>query len=122
MNRQSRRSFLFGAFSAVAGVLGWRWARGRDGGDGIPWPFRRVLRWNESVARRLFGGERVDTRPPAPAPGTAPRVNGMIGLDENALEREWRLEVGEREWTLAELRKLPRTETTAIFKCVEGWS
>ena len=58
-----------------------------------------------------------------------PRVNGLIGIDTTLDPRAWRLKVEgggangvERSYTLAEIRGLPRVESTTELKCIEGWS
>ncbi len=58
MRRLSRRSFLWGAAAATAGVGGWRWLATRREDDGIAWPLRRAHEINEQLARDYFRGTR----------------------------------------------------------------
>ena len=59
MRRMSRRSFAWSivAFGAAGGGL--RWLNTRREEDGVPWPLRRVLQTNESIARDLFSPARL---------------------------------------------------------------
>src|ERR1700726_1599810 len=80
IRRLSRRSFATGAAAAAIGGAAFRWLTTRGPADGLPWPLRRALRGNESVAGRLFSESRLA---PEFAPESAgePRVNGHVGLD-----------------------------------------
>src|SRR5262249_53919815 len=57
--RMTRRGFAWGGAAAVAGLAGWRWVVTRGVEDGLPWPLRRVLEWNEGVARGLSRSSRL---------------------------------------------------------------
>ena len=94
----------------------------------MPWPFRKALEVNEQLAHDYFSTGR-----PSPAfdPGrvSADRVNGDIGLDDEADVATWKLEIqglasrGEPlRLGLDAIKKLPRTQMTTEFKCIEGWS
>lgn len=128
--RRSRRSFLVGGASAVAGIAGWRWLKSRPVADGIPYPLRRAHEFNESLARRYFNSSRlVQTFPPDT--NRLPRVNGAEGLSNDFDPATWRLEVfGLKNaaaepgltLTLDDLKRLPRVEMMTQLKCIEGWS
>jgi hypothetical protein len=125
MARLSRRSFLTGVAAATAGLAGWQWLRTRSDEDGLPWPLRRVLGFNERLARAVFrDGSEAPTFPREQA--EEPRLNGEIGLEEGADARAWRLHVqgGGRDFHLRldDLRLLPRVEHVTELKCIEGWS
>ena len=128
LRRMSRRGFACGGAAALAGWAGWHWLTSRSEVDGLPWPLRRVLEFDERVARAAFRADRL-----APSfsrtRARMPRVNGSIGLDTEIDPQSWRLRVvgpaGERaarSLTLAEIRALPRVEMTTELKCIEGWS
>src|SRR5271155_5370439 len=53
LRRLSRRGFMFGGVAALAGVGGWRWLVTRSDEGGLPWPLRRVLEFDERLARGL---------------------------------------------------------------------
>ena len=128
LRRLSRRGFIVGGAAALAGVGGWRWLVTRGDEGGLPWPLRRVLEFDERLARGLFRPSRLSPQFPRSA-ARMPRVNGTIGLDANLDPARWRLRVigsaGEhspRSFTLDQLKAFPRAEMTTELRCIEGWS
>jgi DMSO/TMAO reductase YedYZ molybdopterin-dependent catalytic subunit len=128
LRRLTRRGFALGGAAALAGLAGWRWLVTRSEEGGLPWPFRRALRWNESLARAGFRSSSSAPRFPRGA-AQVPRVNGQIGIDTAIDPASWRLrvigasgEAGARLLRLEEIRVLPRVEMTTELKCIEGWS
>jgi DMSO/TMAO reductase YedYZ molybdopterin-dependent catalytic subunit len=128
LRRLTRRGFALGGAAALTGLAGWRWLVTRSEEDGLPWPLRRVLRFNESLARAGF---RSSSSAPEFLRGVArmPRVNGHIGIDPATDPASWRLrvigasgEAGARLLRLEEIKALPRVEMTTELKCIEGWS
>ncbi len=127
LRRMSRRSFMVAGIAALAGLGGWYWLRNTSEEDGIAWPLRRGLRWNERLAEGYFRDSRLA---PAYSPGQAeePRVNGQIGLHSELDAANWRLMVEipsrnvSRDFRLEEIQALPRVEMTTELKCIEGWS
>jgi DMSO/TMAO reductase YedYZ molybdopterin-dependent catalytic subunit len=128
LRRLSRRGFITGGAAVLGGGAGWHWLTSRSDDDGIAWPLRRVLEFNERVARAAFRSDRLA---PSFSRGQAriPRVNGTIGLDLEIDPQHWHLRVvgaaGEQaaqRLTLAEIQALPRVEMTTELKCIEGWS
>jgi hypothetical protein len=125
MSRLTRRSFLTGAVAAGAGLAGWSWLRTRSLEDGVPWPLRRVLKFNERLARAAFRDDGL-ARTFSPDRAEEPRINGGIGLgneDGKPLKLEVR-GIGGRALSLgpSDLHRLPRVEHVTELKCVEGWS
>jgi DMSO/TMAO reductase YedYZ molybdopterin-dependent catalytic subunit len=128
--RQTRRAFLTGGAAALAGLAGWAWLKwGSAREDGLPWPLRRVLGFNERLGRGLFReGRLAATFPEGQAvPLADVRVNGGHGLGSPLDPRRWRLRVEggpgpRRRFTLADLRRLPRSSHVTELKCIEGWS
>lgn len=122
----TRRSFAVGALAAGAAGLGWFGLRSATLEDGIPWPLRRVLAFNEKVAGALFS----ETRRAAEFTNdraTEPRVNGRIGLSEEIDPASWRLRVESsdqppRAFSLEEIKALPAVSMTTELRCIEGWS
>jgi DMSO/TMAO reductase YedYZ molybdopterin-dependent catalytic subunit len=126
MRRMTRRSFLTGGIAALAGLAGWQWVRTRSEDDGVPWPLRRVLRFNERLARAAFrDGSMAATFPAEQA--EEPRINGTYGLAGSVDPKTYRLHVSgtngrELRLPLDEIRRLPRIEHVTELKCIEGWS
>ncbi len=106
----------------------WNWARHQPEIDGIPAPFRRVLSWNGELWQALFRPERENKYPP-PERGKRPRFNGDLGLRSPIDLATWSFAVVREPRTgpdlklgMPELRLLPRTDSSAQFYCIEGWS
>ena len=128
LRRLSRRGFVVGGAAVLTSLAGWRWLVTRSDEDELPWPFRRVLGLNESLARAAFRTSRLS---PEFLRGAArePRVNGRIGIDPTIDPASWKLRVigasgvgGARQFRLQEIKALPRVEMTTELKCIEGWS
>lgn len=128
MRRLTRRSFAVGAVAAIAGGGAWTWLRTRPAEDGIPWPLRRALHWNQRLAEALFEPARLA---PTFSPERArePRANGDVGLNSQFDPARWKLRVhGAAEpaiplhFDLAAVKALPRVEMVTELKCIEGWS
>jgi len=130
--RRSRRGFLVGGAAVLGTFAGWEWLRSRPEEDGIPWPLRRSLQFDEKVARAYFSDAR--TVPTFQGTGAElPRTNGDVGLGEFDAA-SWRLRVeglaghtakkggAAFEVTLEDIKRLPRVEYTTYLKCIEGWS
>jgi hypothetical protein len=141
MREKSRRSFVIGGLSALAGLAGWGWLRTRRMDNGVPWPLRRALEVNEQLARDYFKPARLAPTFPR-AMAKEPRVNGTMGLSDMDDEPEtWRLRVeglaegsapapavgdggpdGAILLTMEAIQRLPRAEMVTELKCIEGWS
>ncbi len=127
MNLRLRRSLMVGGAAGLAGFGGLSWLGLGQSGDGISAPRRTVLRWNEALARNLLGTGRLAPEHPVQA-AKDPRVNGRFGLENDFDPRSWKLQVepyggqAAKEFTLDDLRSLPRVESVTELKCIEGWS
>lgn len=122
--RLTRRSFATGAIAALAGVSGVSWLATRELDDGVPWPLRRMLEFNERVARSLYREHRLAPEFP-PELAEEPRENGHVGLMTTASLADWTVHftgAADRHVPLAAIQSLPAHEMTTEFKCVEGWS
>jgi len=122
----TRRSFAVGAVAAGAGALGWLGLRSASLEDGIPWPLRRMLAFNERVAGSLFSETRLAGEFSSDLV-TEPRVNGHVGLNGAIDAGSWRLRVecpdrNPESFTLAEIQFLPSVTMTTELRCIEGWS
>jgi DMSO/TMAO reductase YedYZ molybdopterin-dependent catalytic subunit len=124
IRRLSRRSFATGAIAALVGGGGVGWLATRAEEDGIPWPLRRMLRFNEDVAQTFFSPQRLAPEF-AREQAAEPRVNGRVGLMSPAAADDWVVHLTgqvDRHVPLAAIKELPSYEMTTEFKCVEGWS
>lgn len=133
MRRRSRRAFIVGGASLLAGIGGWAWLTGSAKEQGTLQSFRRVLEFNETVGGKYFSASHL-----APtfnkSDARMPRVNGDIGLAGEVNPAEWRLAVIHGDGngsdqkrpptllTMEDIRTLPRHEMTTELKCIEGWS
>lgn len=129
LQQLTRRSFATGGIAALVGTTGLWWLKSAPLDDGIPWPLRKVLQFNERVSQAYLSPTRL-----APTFDVSrardPRVNGLIGLRSKLEVAPWRLEVlspgrspiVERALPIGAIHDLPRFELVTEFKCVEGWS
>ena len=127
---RSRRAFLGLGLAGLAGTLGWRWLLNTPPEQGLAGGLRKVLDFNGRVATAYFDHARLAPEYPRSRAGKL-RFNGRVGLAAGFDPAAWRLTVEgyapdgpprTQQFTLAELRTLPRTEMTTEFKCIEGWS
>jgi len=125
LSRLTRRGFLTMGVAAGAGFAGWKWLRTRPAEDGLAWPLRRMLGFNESVARGYFSTARLSPTF-RPSDVTKARLNGNLGLQSPVDLDAWRLKIeGAAEpllLTMDDIRALPRREMITEFRCIEGWS
>jgi DMSO/TMAO reductase YedYZ molybdopterin-dependent catalytic subunit len=126
MRSLTRRGFVTGAAAALAAGGGWWWLRTAPQEDDLPWPLRRMHRFNQGLAESLWSpGRLAPTFPREIVQGPA-RTNGLIGLDR-APDPAWRLRIqhegraGETTLDLSAVQKGPRTDLVTELKCVEGW-
>jgi DMSO/TMAO reductase YedYZ molybdopterin-dependent catalytic subunit len=127
IQRMTRRSFAVGGAAALLGVGGWYWLQTRKVTDGIPWPLRRMLEFNESLAQRYFNDTRLAPTFPLDR-AREPRINGKIGLITDLDAAGWKLQIetpaqkAHLAFSLGQIKAQPRTEMVTELKCVEGWS
>lgn len=125
LRRISRRGFAVAGAAAFGAVAGLRWLATALPEEELSWPLRRVLRFNERIARGAFRASSRTPEFPA-ARAEMPIVNGINGLEFDLDPVTWRLRVegpgGSRRLTLADLAALPRVEHVTALNCVEGWS
>jgi hypothetical protein len=122
LRRLSRRGFIGVGAGAVAAIAGWKWLGSRGREDDLPWPLRRMLGVNESVALAYFSESRLSPAFPASKITRPARINGGIGLDQHAPIAEWRLDFAAHSLTMDDLRAFPRRTMITEFRCIEGWS
>lgn len=123
LRRMTRRSFATGGIAALVGTAGLWWLKSAKLDDGISWPLRKVLQFNERVSQAYFGPDRL-----APtfdvSRAKEPRVNGKIGLKPMLDVERWRVDVlsrgekpvVERSLPIGAIHELPRFEMVTEFK------
>ena len=128
---RTRRSFLITGALGLAGLGGWRWLVSQPNVQGLPGPLRKVHEFNAALSNAYYKNTRLA---PEFARSQVQRVrtNGKVGLGKDFDPAAWRLTVlgyapagaapRRQEFTLEQLKALPRTEMTVEFKCIEGWS
>jgi DMSO/TMAO reductase YedYZ molybdopterin-dependent catalytic subunit len=126
VRRMTRRGFLVGGGAAAAGATVYTLVYNAAREDGIPWPLRRVLRFNERVGEAAFRRGQLSPQFSVDR-AVEPRINGHVGLADNFDTAAWRLAVEQpgkppARLELDAIKKLPRTEIVTELRCVEGWS
>lgn len=128
MRRRTRRSFLLGGASMLAGIGGFRWITRERQEGGVAWPLRQVLEINEGIARDYYSPKRLSPTF-KPADVHVDRVNGHLGLHQHLDFSTWELTVeglasseGSASLTLDAIKHLPRVEMVTQLRCIEGWS
>jgi DMSO/TMAO reductase YedYZ molybdopterin-dependent catalytic subunit len=128
MRRLTRRSFAVGAVAVLSGLGAWRWLTAAAPEDGLPWPLRRVLRFNQGLAESLYTGGRLAPTFPDESVEEPARINGLIGLENEINALAWQLHIqhkgraGEQVFGLQIIQGMPRANLVCELKCVEGWS
>lgn len=130
VRRKTRRAFLFFGLAILAGLGGFYWLIHQPEENGIGWPFRKVLSANEKLNHALYSNSREAKAYPATEAAKKARVNGDLGLGSTLNPDDWKLKVADFRngnhdtlvFTLADIKKLPKTEVIFDFKCIEGWS
>lgn len=111
-------------------VGSWIFVRTATPDQNPPPVFRKFLNLNGKIWHSAFGLQKKDFSS-SPRPGTPPRVNGDLGMDEEVDPSTWKIEVisddqdlksARFQITLADLQALPRTDQNTEFRCIEGWS
>ena len=98
--------------------------KGITGGARLP--LRRALNKTELAFRRFFSNNNLVKTYPKSMAATHVRHNSDIGSDGKFDIATWTLKVtkstGEKlEFTIDQIKALPKTEIVFSFKCVEGW-
>lgn len=124
MFARSRRGFLVGGAAALLGVFGWRWMSDETRTALL----RRTFEFNERVSQVFFRPTKLAAQF-SESNVTPIRTNGFEGLEGEIDASTWTLSVAglagrsdDLILTMADIKKLPRTEMITEFKCIEGWS
>lgn len=116
---------LIGIGLGITGIFGGlKWANADN--EETPGFIKKIFQFNSNVSKALPGKKSKvrEFRHEEAVP--KPRVNGDIGiLDTNKLNQYVFLEKpdgSQFKVSMEEIKKLPKTEITFEFKCIEGWS
>ncbi|MBF9237474.1 molybdopterin-dependent oxidoreductase [Hymenobacter sp. BT683] len=124
---RSRRAFIGLGLAGLAGIGGWGWLVSRPQDSGIAKPLRRVLDFNARLSSAYYKETRLAPEF-ARSRARNPRINGKVGLKSELDPVAWRLRVQDfatgntQEFTLEDIKALPKIEMTTELKCIEGWS
>jgi len=107
-------------------IAGWISLRQQPRDNRVFRPLRNALDFNESVFYSMLGSAPLAKTYSQGETVRYVRINGKIGFGNEMLDDNWRLEVIKKNGdtlriSLAELKKLPKTEIIFDFKCIEGW-
>ncbi|WP_051719078.1 molybdopterin-dependent oxidoreductase [Hymenobacter sp. IS2118] len=125
--QRSRRAFIGLGLAGLAGLGGWSWLISQPKESGVAGPLRRVLDANGRLSGAYFKETRLAPEF-ARSRARAPRINGKVGLKSELNPVTWRLRVQDfatgntQEFTLDDIKALPKTSMTTELKCIEGWS
>jgi hypothetical protein len=95
----------------------------------LPVFYRHVGGWSDSLWQKLYDPRRLNLDEPPPA-GKEPRLNGTLGMKSAIILSDWQLAVrSDRDpngqpaiFNIEAIRAMPRTDTSTLFMCIEGWS
>lgn len=109
-------------------VAGWKWLRAQpEDAMGRTAPVRAVLDKNADLFEEILSDDHLAKTYPREQAAKKARVNGSRGMSDGFDPERWQLQVvklnGDSLFiSLEDIKKLPKTEYTFNFKCIEGWS
>ena len=128
IRRKTIVSFTIFVLLLFAGWQGWQWLylAPPAKNDIVQKPLRKVLEVNEQIFTTTFDTAKSAKKFAKEDAVKKVRVNGNLGLSGSVDTLSWRLHVVKGQGdtltlTLADIKRLPRTEVVFDFKCIEGW-
>lgn len=127
IRRKTILSFSIFIGCIVLAIAGWKWLLSQPEEAGALKPLRKVLQANEKLFQKTVSNDHLAKTFPVSKAVKKVRVNGNVGLESEIDKDSWRMYVVLSDsqtlaLTLADLKKLPKTEIVFDFKCIEGWS
>jgi DMSO/TMAO reductase YedYZ molybdopterin-dependent catalytic subunit len=126
IRRRTMRSFLFFFAGLIAMFYTWTWLRGQPKEAGMYRPLRAFMSFNEWIFGKQYSNSHTAKEFPKSRAVKHPRVNGYEGMKTPLDTGNWKLKVATgadtMQFTLADIKALPKTEIIFDFKCIEGWS
>lgn len=95
--------------------------------NGAPQTLRNTLDFNEKLALKTFDSSKTTRVFDKSEAAKNVRVNGYIGISQPVDTTNYAIQIIKNNGDtlkvrVDELRKMPKTEVTFNFKCIEGWS
>ncbi len=112
----------------VVGCVGaWKWLYKQPKQQGALAPLRKGLDANEFIFGSIYSISNLSKTFTKEDAVKKVRVNGNAGMSNNFDTAAWKLQVIKAPGdtlmlTMADIKKLPKTEVIFNFKCIEGWS
>ncbi len=112
----------------VAGcIAAWKWLYKQPKEQGALAPLRKGLNANEFIFGSIYSISNLSKPFTKKDAVKKVRVNGNAGMSNNFDTAAWKLQVIKAPGdtlmlTMADIKKLPKTEVIFNFKCIEGWS
>ena len=130
IRRKTIFSFLVFFLLFAVAFVGWMQLRNPAPdrlSNGVQKPLRKVLDANGKIFGKDYNPQHLSKSYPVSAAAKKVRVNGDVGMGDDFDPAAWKLQVIKTGGdtlllTLADLKKLPKTEIVFDFKCIEGWS
>jgi DMSO/TMAO reductase YedYZ molybdopterin-dependent catalytic subunit len=130
LRRRTVRAFAVFILLGMIAVFGLRslYRTPREKGDAyIQPPLRKTLQANERLFTSTFDPDKLAKTYPVGAAVKNVRVNGNVGMNQQFDTAGWQLKVVRHPGdtlmlTMADIKRLPKTEIVFNFKCIEGWS
>lgn len=131
IRKRTLKSFAVFIFFGILFFSIWFGIKAQKVEDEIPTFFRFALEFNAKIWHWAHDNARSSMAEP-PVKGTPARINGDIGMEAPIDLSSWSLIVlpGNKKGvvtpafsiTMEELKRLPKSSSSAEFRCIEGWS
>lgn len=127
IRRNSIISFVVFIIFIFGGIYLFKKLKAENKENGTPTTLRKTLDFNEKIANKVFSPDKKTRVFDKSEAAQNVRVNGYVGI-ETAPDREnYFINVIKNNGdtlkvSVDELKKLPKTDVTFNFKCIEGWS
>ena len=120
-------SLLIFTLFVVGCVAAWKWLYKQPKQQGALAPLRKGLDANEFIFGSIYSISNLSKPFAKKDAAKKVRVNGNAGMTNNFETAAWSLQIikapGDTlKVSLADIKKLPKTEVIFNFKCIEGWS
>ncbi len=127
IKRKTIISFSFFFLFIIGCIAGWQWLHQQPKIEGELAPLRKGLHVNELLFSGLFSTQKLSKEYDPKEAVPFARVNGNYGLNDQPDTSDYTLQVIRKNGdtifiSMNDIRRLPKTEITFDFKCIEGWN